>query len=100
VRYDNHVEKSRSLPPVISMSVSAAYLKRPENVAKGAAVKIQTAKKDFGPKGVDYLSYSTTSARNVDKWTGGNFSDIEVLNADQRTLKRVSDGYKLPPRPL
>jgi hypothetical protein len=51
-------------PPVIPMSASAAYLKRPETMAKGTAVNTQTAKKDFGPKGGDVLSLGTTRARN------------------------------------
>ncbi len=52
------------------MKAKAAYLKRPENTAKGMEVNTQTAKKDFGLNGAEVVSLGTTSARNVDKWTG------------------------------
>ena len=39
-------------------------------MAKGMEVNTQTAKKDFGPNGVEVVLLGTTSARNVDKWTG------------------------------
>jgi hypothetical protein len=47
------------------MRAKAAYLKRPENMAKG-----KTAENDFGLNGAEVFSVGMTSARNVDKWTG------------------------------
>jgi hypothetical protein len=47
------------------MRTKAEYLKRPENMAKG-----KTAENDFGFNGTEVFSLGTTSARNVDKWTG------------------------------
>lgn len=52
------------------MKAKAAYLKRPENMAKGTEVNTQTAENDFGLNGAEVVSLGTTSARNVDKWTG------------------------------
>jgi hypothetical protein len=54
---------------VIPASASAAYLKRPEKMAKEMEVNIQTAKKELEVKGEDVDSLGNTSARNVDKWS-------------------------------
>ena len=48
-------------------SAKATYSKRPDKMAKGMEVNSQTAKKDFGPNGVDAVSLGTMSARNVDR---------------------------------
>jgi hypothetical protein len=66
--YDNYAE-NLTYPPVIPASASAAYLKRPEKMAKEMEVNIQTAKKELEVKGEDVDSLGNTSARNVDKWT-------------------------------
>jgi hypothetical protein len=50
-------------------SASAAYLKRPEKMAKETEVNIQTAKKAFELRGGEFDSLGNTSAKNVDKWT-------------------------------
>jgi hypothetical protein len=52
---------------VIPIKAKAAYLKRPENMAKGMEVNTQTAENDFGLNGAEVVSLGTTSARNVDK---------------------------------
>lgn len=52
------------------MKAKAAYLKRPENMAKRMEVNTQTAENDFGLNGAEVVSLGTTSARKVDKWTG------------------------------
>ena len=52
------------------MRAKAAYLKRPENMAKGMEVNAQTAENDFGLNGAEVVSLGTASARNVAKWTG------------------------------
>ena len=52
------------------MRAKAAYLKRPENIAKGMEVNTQTAENDIGLNCAEVVSLGTTSARNVDKWTG------------------------------
>lgn len=67
-KIDNLAE-DLTYPPVMPASASAAYLKRPESMAKEMEVNIQTAKKAFELKGGDVDSLGTTSARNVDKWT-------------------------------
>ena len=63
-------------------SANAAYLKRPEKMAKETEINIQTARNEFEPRGEEFDSLGNTSARNVDKWTEDILMTFVASNRD------------------